>query len=38
MTTGILQNKLIVIQEECPGSKTDKGDPCSVCSEYQKRN
>ena len=27
MTTGILQNKLILIQEESPGSKTNKGDP-----------
>ena len=30
MTTGILQNKLILIQEESPGSKTNKGDP-SFC-------
>ena len=27
MTTGILQNKLILIQEESPGSKTNKEDP-----------
>ena len=27
MTTGILQNELILIQEESAGSKTSKGDP-----------
>ena len=27
MTTGILQNKLVLIQEESPGSKTNNGDP-----------
>ena len=30
MTTGILQNKLILIQKESPGSKTNKGDPLSL--------
>ena len=27
MTTGTLQNKLVLIQVESPGSKTNKGDP-----------
>ena len=38
MTTGILQNKLILTQEESPGSKTNEGDPFFVWSEYQKRD
>ena len=38
MTTGILQKKLMLIQEEYPGSKTNKEDPpFSVWSEHQKR-
>ena len=37
MMTGILQNKLILIQEESPGSKTSKGDPLFCLVRYQKR-
>ena len=38
MTTVILQNKLVLIQEESTDSKINKGDPpLSVWSEYQKR-
>ena len=39
MTTGILQNKLVLIQEESSGSKTNKGDPpFFVWSVYQKQD
>ena len=31
MTTGILQNKLILIQEESSGSKTNNGYPSFLC-------